>query len=467
MKKSLRLRIVKALIPCFSLLFLTSLFVETKAQICVPPVAKINGKNVSICDPTSSFTGLTAASASETWAVVTTPANPAVATINPITGAVTGMTVNGTYRFVLSNSPTCSDTVIVDKKLETNVTTADVITCIGGNINLTANSTTTMATYLWAGPLNFTSAQQNPSIANIINGNKGNYTVTVTSQDGCTASAVAKIGLTNIAVSLIAGKTSYCVGENIILRTFTPETGYIYDWKGPNGFSSMNTLNVTIPTTPSKAQQGVYSMVITDPSGCAAVTTMNITITECLSIGNLVWNDANNDGFNNNSEVGVEAVPVKLYKATLDGGGNPTDVPNGAAIASTTTSTIVGSVGKYVFSGLVPGYYIVEIEAPADYKTSTGTNGATTGTYEPALSPNNDVNDNDDGTQFSVQIIRSKAIELRNYTEPTADGDVTTGDNADKNSNLTIDFGILKPDQICNPVVCLPYTFIKKKWLNP
>jgi hypothetical protein len=564
---------------------------------CLPPNAKPNGQNVAICDPTTTFTGLTAASATENWAIVVTPANPAVATINATTGAVAGMTVNGTYRFVLSNtqgcsdtvsiargpipmagadqtvcSPTttatvnasatgqiwtvmnkpsgsnpiiatngtvtgltvdgvylfklsqgdcsdlveikrlprpnagadletcgtsiiikdqgvdtwvvvanpanpaaatidsfgevigmtvagnyqfaltsangCSDTIKVIKKLEANVTTADLKTCIGGVANLKANSTITGATYFWSGPVSFTSTQQNPSIANIANGNMGNYTVTVTSPNGCTASAVAKVSLLNISVSLIAGKTNYCVGENIILRTFTPEAGLVYDWTGPNSFSSMNTLNITIPTTPNKVQQGVYSMSITDPSGCSAVSTINITVTECLSIGNLVWNDANNDGLNNNSEVGVGGVPVRLFKATLDGGGNPTDVPSGAAIASTTTSTTAGSVGKYLFSGLIPGYYIVELDVPAGYKTSTGTNGSSTGTYEPATNPNGDVNDNDDGTKITGQTIRSKAIELGNYTEPTGDGDVTTGDNADKNSNLTIDFGIYQPAQI-------------------
>ncbi len=564
---------------------------------CLPPNAKPNGQNVAICDPTSTFTGLTAASASETWGVVTTPANPATATINPTTGAVAGMTVNGTYRFVLSNtqgcsdtvsivrgsipmagadkticSPAttsivnasttgqvwtvtnkpsgtnpviaadgkvtgltvdgvylftisqgncsdvveirrlarpnagadlstcgtsiiikdqgsdtwavvanpanpasatidsfgevtgmtvagtyqfaltsangCSDTVKVVKNVAANVTATDVKTCIGGVANLKANSTTLGATYFWSGPVSFTSSQQNPSIANIANSNMGNYTVTVTSQDGCTASAVAKVSLLNISVSLIAGKTAYCVGEDIILRTFTPEAGYIYDWTGPNSFSSMNTLNIRIPTTPAKVQQGVYSMAITDPSGCSAVSTINITVSECLSIGNLVWNDTNNDGLNNNSEIGVGGAPVRLFKATLDGGGNPTDVPNGAAIASTTTSIVAGNVGKYLFSGLIPGYYIVEIDAPTGFKTSTGTNGSATGTYEPANSPNNDVNDNDDGTKITGQTIRSKAIELGNFTEPTGDGDLTTGTDADKNSNLTIDFGIFKAAQI-------------------
>ena len=404
------------------------------------------GNDLTICSPQTTAS-LFIPTGTDSWTTVANPANPSPATIIPDFGDITGMVNTGTYQFVL-NSVGCTDTVKVIKLKGVTVTVTDTIrTCIGGNFTIVATSDAGAgATYSWTGPNGFTSSQKDATLANLVLESMGVYTLNVTSTTGCSATATSKVLLSDISVSLIAGKLNYCVGETIVLRTFNPEIGYTYDWTGPNGFTSMNTLNISIPTTPDKVQAGLYNMKITSPNGCFAITTINISITECLSIGNLVWDDANNNGLNDNGEVGVGDVPVRLFKATLDLGGFPTDVTDGAAIQTTTTNS---ATGKYLFSGLIPGYYIVEIDAPTGYKTSTGTNGLLTGPYEPSINPNSDVNDDDDGTKKTGQTITSKAIELGNYTEPTGDGDTApTGSDADKNSNLTIDFGIFKPASI-------------------
>ncbi len=533
MIKSLRLRMVKALIPCFSLLLSASFFLEINAK-CVSGSNSIDfialvavpvaGADQSICSPAttamvnSSVTGQTwtvfsqpsgadakiavdgsitdltkdgvytfrltegtvfdevqitrkakpnagsdlticspqttaslfIPTGTDSWTVVTNPPNPSPATILADFGDISGMINTGTYQFVL-NSAGCTDTVKVVKKTGITVSVTDTIrTCIGGNFTiLTTSDAGAGATYSWKGPNGFMSSQKDATLANLVSGSVGVYTLNVTSTTGCSATATSVVILSDISVSLIAGKLNYCVGDIITLRTFNPEIGYSYDWTGPNGFTSTNTLNITRQTTPDKSQAGLYSMLITSPNGCKAVTTINISVTDCLSIGNLVWDDANNNGLNDISEVGVGGVPVRLFVAKLDLAGFPTDVPDGIAIQTTTTSTVNATLGKYLFSGLIPGYYIVEIDAPTGYKTSTGTNGSLTGIYEPAVNPNSDVNDNDDGTKKMGQTITSKAIELGNYTEPTGDGDsAPTGSDADKNSNLTIDFGIFKPANI-------------------
>jgi hypothetical protein len=54
-------------------------------------------------------------------------------------------------------------------------------------------------------------------------------------------------------------------------------------------------------------------------------------------------------------------------------------------------------------------------------------------------------------------VIRTTYILLANYTEPQNDGDFTNGTNADKNSNLTIDFGVYRSEcptePKCNPMI--------------
>ena len=58
--------------------------------------------------------------------------------------------------------------------------------CTGSNINLTASSTTSGATFAWTGPNGFTSTQQNPVVNSVTAAAGGNYACAVTAA-GCTS----------------------------------------------------------------------------------------------------------------------------------------------------------------------------------------------------------------------------------------------------------------------------------------
>jgi uncharacterized repeat protein (TIGR01451 family) len=148
-----------------------------------------------------------------------------------------------------------------------------------------------------------------------------------------------------------------------------------------------------------------------------------------MSLGNLVWEDLNNDGLVTAGEPGIPGIPVNLY---LDADNNGT--PDGPAIASTVTD----GNGNYLFSALLPDTYLVEVVAPAQYTVSTGTGRRwlPTGPYEPAPDPDNDINDDDNGTSNGTSVW-SLPVTLTAKGEPTNDGD------ADFNSNLSVDFGLL------------------------
>jgi uncharacterized repeat protein (TIGR01451 family) len=155
-----------------------------------------------------------------------------------------------------------------------------------------------------------------------------------------------------------------------------------------------------------------------------------------LSLGNLVWNDRNNDGLydadgvndvagDSDDEAGIAGVTVNLYR-DADANG----VPDGGVIATTSTD----SDGHYRFDNLAPGGYVVEVVTPSGYVTSTGQLGSVTGPYEPAPGPNNNT-DNDDNGSASGSVARSGTIDLQSGQETDEDG----------NYNPTVDFGFFKP----------------------
>lgn len=210
--------------------------------------------------------------------------------------------------------------------------------------------------------------------------------------------------------------------------------GGSYVWTGPAGSGFSSTIQNSTINNASPIHVGVYTVNITDANGCAAATTISITLDKCLRLGDLVWNDLNNNGIKDNGESGIAGVTVKLYRDTNNDG-----TPDGSALDTKITS----STGNYLFVGLEPDNYLVAIIAPAGYVSSTGKNGNTTGPYEgiDTPDPDDDINDDDNGSTVGLEII-TKPVTLINFSEPTNDGD------SDNNSNLTVDFGLFKPSKI-------------------
>ncbi|GMV29769.1 MAG: hypothetical protein AMXMBFR59_18940 [Rhodanobacteraceae bacterium] len=207
----------------------------------------------------------------------------------------------------------------------------------------------------------------------------------------------------------------------------------------PNGSTGVPfTLNFgTVPNTAAASSYARFRLS-TDagcaPNGAASngeVEDYPITTgAGVLSLGNLVWHDRNNNGRVDGGENGMAGIAVALYRDSDNNG-----TPDGAAIATTSTD----ANGNYRFAALDPDTYLVEITPPAGWRTSTGSGLPPllpTGTYEPAPDPDNDVNDDDNGTLVAATL-RSAPVTLAAGTEPVNDGDT------DADSNLSIDFGLL------------------------
>ncbi|HNP87308.1 MAG TPA: SdrD B-like domain-containing protein [Kouleothrix sp.] len=172
-----------------------------------------------------------------------------------------------------------------------------------------------------------------------------------------------------------------------------------------------------------------------------------------VALGNRVWVDTNNNGLDDVGEAGLSGARVKLYAS--DG---TTEIAVGPDGILGTADDAPGGVqtdanGYYLFRGLLPGDYIVEVTPPAGYISSSGTNGATSGTYEPAPDPDTVPTDGDDNGTTTGGVVRSAPITLTRAGEPT--GEATALPNPDTatpdiNSNLTVDFGFYQPLSLGN-----------------
>ncbi len=117
--------------------------VAVTVQSCVGCTKPDAGSDQSICEPmmATTLTGFTPAGG--TWSVQ--PGNPAAATVTNA-GAVTGMTANGTYRFIytiVQGGQTCTDTVAVVRKPKPVVGNAEICepaTTTSVTLNLTGGS---------------------------------------------------------------------------------------------------------------------------------------------------------------------------------------------------------------------------------------------------------------------------------------------------------------------------------------
>ncbi len=177
-----------------------------------------------------------------------------------------------------------------------------------------------------------------------------------------------------------------------------------------------------------------------------------------LSIGNLIWEDRNNNGSVDAGEPGLSGVTVELYVDTDDSGTytvGDTLVTQTGSNSATPGEAVTDANGNWTFSGLLPEDYVVRIpdingDTSMTFVSSTGnTNVLTsvTGSSEPAPDVDTDTDDNDDNGQADTGVTHvTNAVTLAYNTEPTTDGDTNTY------TNYSVDLGFFKPFSLGNRV---------------
>ncbi|MCA0353764.1 MAG: hypothetical protein LCH85_17360 [Chloroflexi bacterium] len=173
----------------------------------------------------------------------------------------------------------------------------------------------------------------------------------------------------------------------------------------------------------------------TDPAEPATSTNLSVDFGFFkLSVGNRIWEDANNNGLLDVGESGIDGVNVALYNSS------------NALIASTSTT----GGGNYSFASLLPGDYYIEVTPPANYISSTGTSGSPTGTYEPAPDPDNNIN-NDDNGSTSGAIVNTAQLTLTPGNAGAQSATIVNNANG-STDDTTLDVGLFQPLAVGNYV---------------
>jgi uncharacterized repeat protein (TIGR01451 family) len=164
-------------------------------------------------------------------------------------------------------------------------------------------------------------------------------------------------------------------------------------------FSNVGAIELTFEGV--TAVDGMLSMV-----GVIGLTTKTADFTayEKINLGDRVWNDANNNSQLDNGEQGISGVKLNLF---VDADGNNQYTPGVDTFVATTNTN---GTGHYQFTDLLPGQYIVQVDA-SNFNAGQALEGLKSSVGS-AVDPDNGVDNDDNGTALAGYGVVSQALSL-------------------------------------------------------
>jgi len=324
------------------------------------------------------------------WSPATGLSNPSVAqpVASPSSTTIYTLTVNGL----------CTDevTVTVDNTPPSVNIAGTLSVCNGSTTTLTANGGLS-----WAWNPNNETTQQ-------ITASAGNYTVTATGANGCTATSSvtvsniqgtvgnyiwtdlngngqndepASAGINGVTVELwketAPGSNVYLLDQTVLSANNGADPGYYqfiicnsanYKVKFPTssggfGLATQNPnpgVDNNSDADPNDGFSPAFSIDVNGSGLAKDNNTIDAAFYKPAQLGNFVWNDLNKNGIQDAGEVGVAGISVTLFNS-----GN-----------SIVGSTVTDAYGYYHFGNLTPGSYYLSFTPPANYVFSPANQGA-------------------------------------------------------------------------------------------
>ena len=192
--------------------------------------------------------------------------------------------VSGSYTVTVSDGNACTSqsafTVVQPSAITSSGAVIDVL-CNGGStgsIDLSASGGTGTLNYLWS---NGASVQDPTGLIS------GNYTVTITDANACTASNVFTIAQPSVLSATISSTQSGCgVATGTASATASGGTApFAYQWS--NGASSAVITNVA---------SGNYTVTITDVNACSLIRNVSVTSANAPTISSAVVDSVSCNG---------------------------------------------------------------------------------------------------------------------------------------------------------------------------
>jgi len=291
------------------------------------------------------------------------------ATLNLTTGNITGATFSwtGPNGFISSSqNPSITNTTVADAGTYSLTVTVNGCTSAVSTVNVSINtapatplasanspvcttdtlflnvSTVSGAVYSWTGPNGFTSALQNPFIANITSLAAGTYTVVA--NNGCSSSPATTTVVVNPKPlpPTATNNSAICEGGNLNLNASTV-AGATYSWTGPNSYSSSNQNNTITGATATNA--GTYSVTVT-ANGCTSNPATTTVIINSLPIADAGTNQtvcANNAFVLLNGSVSG-GTTTGIWSSSGTGTFSPVNTDLNASYSPSNADTTAGSV---------------------------------------------------------------------------------------------------------------------------
>ncbi|MFK7933149.1 MAG: HYR domain-containing protein, partial [Saprospiraceae bacterium] len=184
-----------------------------------------------------------------------------------------------TYQYFVTigscTSDTASVTLIVEGQPEVELAVAGETRCLNGTSDVTLQVTSTgeiVETWLWSGPNNYVSDEQNPVLANVAASDSGMYILTATTNNGCSVMDTLTLEITDQTETpdIVSSVEANCLGNAFELSVPEYEGDVTYQWSADATAGLPTDFNApTIIVTPTTA--GDYNYILTViVNGCPA-----------------------------------------------------------------------------------------------------------------------------------------------------------------------------------------------------